>query len=168
MTSWCSSRLLLPKPSSEPSNVRRDVSWAKCLHKHVLPGCQLTFSKFPSSQRLSNDLQHFLRYSKPTKQMWFEISIHRCPRQRWVWFLKPSLKRKSIANLVVLSLIHHINKKEYSNVFNEMLNFVWPSMKLLCTSKCRHYLPLLHFLPLWPAFVIQHFLLPKILSLTRI
>ena len=64
MTSWCSSRLLLLKPSSEPSNVRRNVSWAKCLHEHVLPGCQHTFSKFASSQRLSNDLQHLLRFLK--------------------------------------------------------------------------------------------------------
>ena len=57
--------LLLLKPSSEPSNVRRDVSWAKCLHEHVLPGCQSTLSKFPSSQRLSNDSQLFLRFLNP-------------------------------------------------------------------------------------------------------
>ena len=90
--------LLLLKTSSEPSNVRRDVSWAKCLHEHVLPGCQLTFSKFPSRQGLSNDLQHFLRFLKP---LHLKYLSNRCPRQRWVWFLKTSLKRKSTANSVV-------------------------------------------------------------------
>ena len=68
----------------------------------------------------------------------------------------------------ILMLVMIAFDDDDDDIIRIMVSCVWPSMKLLCTSKCCHYLPLLHFPPLLPAFIIRNFLLRQILSLAHI